>query len=146
MTDMIRELRGADRRLGMTEAIERPFLYLPWSQRVLNPFPLASSGGQWGDMVQPWPILPISFNIAVFVVTTNNGTNFWTLDLTSDDGATVMATVNTSAVAANGWRRLSTTTITTPATTNVVLSIRPTATLTPGVIYIAPSLALFRTG
>jgi hypothetical protein len=142
--DLLKQ-RNVARRIGQTEVIEKPPLYLPWAQRALNPFPLGSSGTHWGDMAQPWAAYYLAYYVDVYVVTTNNGTNFWTIDLTSDDGTTVIASVNTSAVAANGWRRLSDLTITQPATTNAVVSIKPTATLSPGSIFIAPAVALLRT-
>ena len=144
--DTIRRLRAIEKTLDRLKTGETSGVFLPFSQRVLNPFPLASSGGQWGDMTQPAAAIVLGLYLSVFVVTTNNGTNFWTLDLTSDDGSTVLATLNTSAVAANGWRRLSTTTITTPGSTNAVLSVRPTATLSPGSIYITAALAIAFTG
>lgn len=120
-------------------------LYLPWTQRVINPFPLASSGGVWGDMVQPWAINILAFYCSVFVVTTNNGTNFWTVNL-RDTAGNVLASVDTSAIAANAWARLSDTSITQPASSNIAIEIRPTATLSPGAIYIVPAVALLRTG
>ena len=142
----------AQRQIATTEAqIERlrkadvPAIYLPWHQRILNPFPLASSGGVWGDQGQPWAVNVLAWYVNVFVVTTNNGTNFWTLTLVNT-AATTLATLNTSAIAANTWTRLSTTTITQPSSSNADLAIIATATLSPGAIIIAPALALLRTG
>lgn len=143
---VIRQLKGIDRRLGQTEVKEVPPLYLPFAQRVLNPFPLASSGNHWGDTVQPWAANVLAFYVSVFVSTTNNGTNFWTLDLVDNVSGVVVASVVTSAIAANTWSRLSDITITQPATTCPSLGLRPTATLSPGAIYIVPAVALLRTG
>ena len=120
-------------------------IYLPWSQRVLSPFPLASSGGGFADTAQPWAAYLLTFACTVNVLTTNNGTNFWTLALINSAGTT-LATLSTSAIAAATWTRLSTATITQPATTNAVLTILATATLSPGAICIVPSLARLRTG
>jgi len=143
--EILRMLRENDARMGITEVKEVPPLYLPWAQRLLNPFPLAQSGQGWGDSGQPWAANILIFYASVFVVTTNNGTNFWTLTLT-DDTNTIRATIVTSGIAANGWHRLSAVPASQPAAGNSVLSITATATLTPGAIYIAPAVALLRTG
>lgn len=121
-------------------------LYLPWAQRVLNPFPLASSGGAWGDSVQPWAVNVLAFYVGVYVATTNSGTNFWTIEVRSQPSGAVVASVSTAAIAADTFTRLSDLTITQPATTDVAFGIVPTATLSPGAIYIFPALALLRTG
>jgi len=122
-----------------------PALYLPWSQRALNSFPLASSGTAWGESVQPWEIYALAWYVTVFVATTNNGTNFWTLALQDSAGST-LASLSTAAISANTWTRLSTTSITQPGASNPVFTLRPTATLSPGAIFIVPALALLRTG
>lgn len=138
-------IRDQARGLEQTRTIERAPLYLPWTQRVLNPFPLASSGAAWGDMAQPWAVNVLTFAVNVFVSTTNNATNFWTLELL-DTAGSVLATVDTSGIAANTYARLSDLTVTQPAASNVAFRIRPTATLSPGAIFIFPALALLRTG
>lgn len=122
---------------------EIPPTILPWSQRVLNPFPLVSSGGAWGDMGQPWPVVLLAFYATVTVQTTNNGGNFWTLNLVNSAVVT-LATVNTSALTAGVGARLSTTTITQPAVANVALAIIVTATGSPGAIFIEPCVPLIR--
>lgn len=133
------------RRAGQIEVAERAPLYLPWTQRALNPFPLASSGTVWGDMSQPWAVNLLVWAVSVFVSGTNNATNFWTLTLINP-AATILATLSTAAIAPGAWVRLSTTAITQPAAANVTLSIIATATLSPGAIYVAPALALLRSG
>lgn len=142
---ILKTLYDNNRRLGQTETKEVPALYLPWSQRVLNIFPLASSGAAWGDSAQPWPVNLLAWYVTVFVVTTNNGTNFWTIELRNDANVAI-ASLSTAAIAANAWTRLSTTTITQPSASNTVVTIRPIATLSPGAIIIVPTLALLRTG
>lgn len=147
--DMLRMLQNNDRRLRQTETKEIPPIYLPWSQRVLNPFPLASSGGVWGDCPQPWNNLPLVFTVTADVITTNNGTNFWTIDLltfTAAGGSSVVASVNTSALTVNVPARLVDTTVTAPAATDIGYFIKLTATLNPGAIFIFPALAILRTG
>ena len=149
MSDIARILMDNEKRLRQTETREVTPIYLPWAQRVLNPFPLASSGGVWGDTAQPWANRPIRFDLEVLVNTTNNGTNFWTLVLstvTTGGAVNTVATLTTSAIAANTPARLSTTTITLPGATDVWFQLTPTATLAPGAIYIFPALALLRIG
>ncbi len=137
------DLRNLARRQGKMEGRDIPALYLPWTQRVLNPFPLASSGNAWGDQAIPWPVRVLAFYVAVFVSTTNNGTNFWTIQLI-DQGSNVMASMDTSGIPATSWRRLQDLTITQSVGTNPEVGIVLTATLSPGSIYLCPALPLLR--
>lgn len=141
---MHQQLARTHRRLGQTEVVERSALYLPFAQRVLNPFPLASSGASWGECGQPWAVVVLALTASVFVSTTNNGTNYWTITIIST--ALTVATLDTSAIGAGAWTRLSTTTITQPAASNVVMSLVLTATGAPGAIVLAPALAALRSG
>ena len=143
---MLATLRANDLRLRQTETRETPPIYLPWSQRVLNPFPLASSGGVWGEMPQPWPVNVLAFYCTVFVSTTNNGTNFWTIAVFGAPSNTAIASVTTAAIAANTFSRLSDLTITQPASTDTEFYILCTATLSPGSLILHPAVALLRTG
>lgn len=122
-------------------------IYLPWSQRVLNPFPLASSGGAICEQPQPWPVQILVFYCTVYVNTTNNGTNYWTIRLIDQAGST-LASFTTAAIAANTFTRfeVSGSGITQPGSTNTDLAITATATLSPGSIYIVPAVALLITG
>lgn len=134
-----RQLRAASDRL---ERLERPDVYalrLPYAQRVLNPFPLASSGGVSGDFPQSQTVEILAFRVSVLVNTTNTGAAFWTLTLVNT-AASVLASVSTSAIGPNTWVRLSDTTITQPAAANVDLAIIATATGSPGSIYIVPEV------
>lgn len=144
MSDILRQ-RQTQRRIGQTEITEIPPLYLPWTQRVLNPFPLASSGGNWGDSGQPWAVNLLAFYCSVFVATTNNGTNFWTVALT-DTAGTTLASFTTAAIAANTYARFAPAISVQPAGSNIALAIKCTATLNPGAIYVFPATAMLRTG
>lgn len=144
--DLLRTLYANDARLKQTETKETPPLYLPWAQRVLNPFPLASSGGVWGDQGMPWAVSILAFYVSAFVVGTNNGTNFWTIALSSTPTGTAIASVTTAAIAAGAFARLRDTSITQPPAADADLFITLTATLSPGAIFIAPAVALLRTG
>lgn len=140
------DVRDLQRRMGQSEVKETPALYLPWTQRVLNPFPLASSSFAWGDMGQPWAITILAWYCSVYVLTTNNATNYWTIALQNASGAT-LASFTTAAIAVTTWSRFVITSgITQPAASNGALVITATATLSPGAIFIAPALAALRTG
>lgn len=142
---VIRQL-GMQQRRHDKQVGDIPAIYLPWTQRILNPFPLASSGNVFSENPLPWVVRLLAFYCSVFVDTTNNATNFWTLDLVSNNSGVVLASLNTSAIAANGWIRLSDLTINNqPVSTDVAMFVRPTATLSPGSIYILPSVPLLRT-
>lgn len=139
----IQTLQDGHERLRKADV---PAFYLPWTQRVLNPFPLASSAVSWGDAGLPWASYILAFYVSVYVNTTNNGTNFWTIALTNHTGVPYTS-VTTAAISANTWTRLSVTTgITQPGATDPAMEIIPTATLSPGAIYIVPSVALLRIG
>lgn len=143
MQRQIQDLQDGSERLRKADV---PPLYLPWAQRILNPFPLASSGGVWGEMAQPWAVNVLAFYCSVFVSTTNDGANFWTIAVTARPSGNVIATVSTAAIAASTRVRLADTSITQPASTDVWIDIIPTATLAPGAIFIVPTVALLRTG
>lgn len=147
MTDINtqRQIRDIQAQQSRTKTHDMTSLYLPWAQRAVNPFPLASSGGFWGESPQPWAMSVLAWYVSVFVATTNNGTNYWTLALVNSAGST-LATLATNAISANTWTRLSTTTITQPSTSNVTFSISATATLSPGSIFIVPVLECVRAG
>lgn len=143
--DIQRQLLALQSGHELLRKAETPALYPPWAQRVVNPFPLASSGGGWGDCAQPWEASLAAFSCSVFVQTTNSATQFWTIRLLDTASAT-LASFTTAAVTANTWTRLSTTSFTQPGASNVALTMTVTATLSPGAIFIVPTLALFRTG
>lgn len=123
-----------------------PALYMPWVQRVLNPVPLASSGTTFMDSVVPSAVRVLKWYCDVYVNTTNNGTNFWTLTLSSFPSATTIATFNTSAIAANTGVRFATSPGAQPSSTDIFLYISGTATLSPGSIFVMPAVAILRNG
>lgn len=131
IADLLERLRKSDVAGGRSP---------PYTQRVVNPFPLASSNTSAGEFPQFGTNLQIVvFRLSAFVVTTNNGTNYWTITL-RDDASAILATLDTSAIAANTWSRLATTIITQPASANTILTVRPTATLTPGALFVVPEV------
>jgi len=74
----------------------------------------------------------------VYVSTTNNGSNYWTIELIRWTDNTSFASVNTSASAADTHLLLTTTTFspTSIATSGVGLVVRATKTGTPGNLFI----------
>ncbi len=144
---VVSDLRDKDRRLGKLEGRDIPALYMPWTQRVLNSFPLASSGGAWGDSVIPAYSRILGFYCSVYVSTTNNGTNYWTVYLNNTPGGVTAASFNTSGIANNVWTRFTITTgFTQPVSTDNHFEIALVATLSPGAIYIVPAVAIIRRG
>ena len=139
---LLQRTRTQKRRLDQLASADRSGIRMPYAQRALNPFPFASSGNAFCDInrARDWTIL--AFLCGAYVATTNNGTNYWTIDLISLAG-TVYATVNTSAGAANTGLRLAAGSVTQPATGISWLVVRATATGTPGAIYILPELIVF---
>lgn len=136
---ILRRLDALEQELETLRKADSSAIRLPYTQRVLNAFPLASSPGNPGDFAQPTGITILVFRVSVYVVTTNNGTNFWTIALQDTAGST-LASVVTSAASANTWTRLTDTTITQPGSSNVALSVLATATLSPGAIFIVPEV------
>lgn len=139
MSDLITEMHRLDKRLGQTEVREVAGLALVYTQRILNPFPLASSGTAAGDFGMPQALTVIVWQATVQVAAPNDGTNYWSIILL-DDNATFVATLKTdSGVTAGVFTRLSTTTIANqPASGNARLGVRATATGSPGAISIMP--------
>lgn len=137
----LRQFRGAGDRLERTATIDRPGIRLPYAQRILNPVALAASPAIAGDFPQSREVVILGFAISVFVATTNTGAAYWTIKLT-DTAVNTLAQVDTSAIAANTWVRLTDTSITQPAASNVVLVLIATATGAPGAIYIVPEVVV----
>lgn len=144
MSDMYAQRESAQ-RLEQTQVIERPPLYPPLTVVRTSPIAVASSPADLGYFAQPWAVSILAFYATVAVLTTNDATNFWTIELRNDAGA-VLASFNTSAIAANTNTRLSDLSVTQPASTNTFVSVVAVATLAPGSIYIFPAVAWLRTG
>ena len=139
MSDILRVQRDQGRTIDQLAVIERPAVRLPYAQRQLNPFPAASAPDFVGDFAQAAAIVPLQWRVTVYVATTNTASHYWTLSLIDASGTT-RATLTTSALAANTWARLQTTTLTTPSASNPVLALQAAKTGAPGGIYIIPEL------
>jgi hypothetical protein len=88
----------------------------------------------------------LAFYASVYVNTTNNGTNFWTIALFGAPSNNAVASVTTSAIAASTFTRLSDVTITQPAAADTEFYVTATATLSPGSLILHPAVALLRSG
>lgn len=132
-------------RMGQTEVKEVPSIYLPPTLLRFSPVALAASPADYAFTVQPWPCYLLANYLSVFVNTTNNGTNYWTIEVLDVPG-TVLANPNTAAIAANTWERLNPTVGAQPASTSARFYYRLTATGSPGSIYVVPVLSVLRTG
>lgn len=137
MSEVVRTQRNHAQRLGQVEVIERPGKPLAYAQRALNP--VAAGTVLLGDFAQFGAVDPLVWHVSVFVATTNNGSNYWTLELISTAGA-VLATLTTSVASVATWTRLTTSTITAPGSSNVVVSLRASVTGAPGNLYVVPEL------
>lgn len=103
----------------------------------VNGTPLRGSVPSYGVGSDRWVVAVYS---ASYVVTTNNATNYWGVALVKNPAATNVATWNTSADAADGWRN-HVTAVGALLGTNYELDLTLTKTLTPGTIYIVASMS-----
>ncbi len=138
-----RQIQALEDRLEVLRKSDVPPIFLPYAQRALNS---VAATAALGDFAQPWEAYFLVYSVSVFVSTTNNGTNFWTIDLQDTTGA-VIASVNTSSgVTASTYTRLSDTTVTQPLSTNAMCIVVATKTLTPGALFAVPSVSVLRVG
>ena len=138
--DLLRHVHRIDDQVQQTLVVERIGVRLPYAQRALNPLALAAAPANVGDFPQSRPVTLLAWYTSVYVATTNNGANYWTLKLIDGLG-TVLSTVNTSAIAANTFTRLVAASATQPSSTNVALTVQATVGAgAPGAIYIVPEI------
>ena len=78
--------------------------------------------------------------VSVYVVTTNNGSNYWTMNLSLDGGATI-ATINTSAISANTWTKLNTAIGAAVGSATIFINIAYIKTSSPGTLYVSNLLS-----
>lgn len=130
------EIKRQEHDIERLRTIERPGYLLPFSPYdSLSPFT--------GSPVVTYNVtLDRDGTIAkwtqvVRVLTTNDGTNYWTLNLSRIDTDAVLMTFNTSAIAAGIWTKLSNSTITAITASMSGLYILATKTGAPGVLLMA---------
>lgn len=92
----------------------------------------------WGTDYAVWAVTLYAW---VYVVTTNDASNYWTIALFRQPGNASVASVNTSALAANTHSRLQAAIAAQIATTDYEVEIVPSKTGAPGNIFVATALA-----
>ena len=139
--DVLRYVGRIDNHAQQMLVVERPGVRLPFAPRATNPIALGASGAILGDF--PWAarsLTVLAINLCVVVTATNNGTNYWTIQICDTYNATTYASVTTAALTPGVWGVLAPASLPAIAATEVVLSVRAVATNTPGSIYIVPEL------
>lgn len=139
------ENRNQQHQFNVLMTDEIPPIYLYPTQLLLIPVALAASPADFAFTPQPWPCVLLSNYCSTFVATTNNATNYWTIELYDVPG-TLLANPNTSAIAANTWTRLNSAVGAQPASTSARFYYKLIATGAPGAIHVVPTLAVLRTG
>lgn len=128
----------------------------PWLRsRLALPLPFTPSAGVLSPFsangtpfVAPigWDMTPRALYCSVFVLTTNNGSNYWTVTLniaTTGGTITAQGSVDTSGITAGGWNTLTLSSFVTspwPAATYAITTLSLTKTGTPGNLFLNPAL------
>lgn len=140
MSDLIRTIVDLERS-GREPAPEAGSHLLPFVSRdvvmpfTANNFPFI---GHW-----PRACLLRRLTAGVNVITTNNGSNYWVIDLVNVGVTTVYATLSTAAIAANTWVQLTSAVLSAQvALSELPLNIRITKTGAPGSLYLAPAVSV----
>jgi hypothetical protein len=141
----IERVRDTQRRVGQTEVAERAMTALPFvpHEGVVSPYVAGANPyitPVWRDCT------PARLSLGVSVLTTNNGSNYWTITLStiSPAGAIVVqGSVTTAALGPNLWLPLGLTTFATArwlasAVSLAYLTIAKTGA--PGALGLAPIL------
>lgn len=97
--DLIQRIQKLEHDVEMLRALESRDLLLPMTQIILT-LGISTSGATVAGMVLTrTPIYINRFQANVRVNTTNDGSNYWTLELRTYPGAVAIATADTSALA-----------------------------------------------
>jgi hypothetical protein len=87
---------------------------------------------------------PQRLALQVYVATTNDATNYWTITLSIQNNGILIAqgSVNTSALTASSWQSLALTSFATPSwdALTAIAYLGITKTGTPGDLYVLPTL------
>lgn len=97
-------------RLGGA-GLAQPFGWLPFCIYQALPFGVTTSGQILFAVTVGRAIKIRTWHQAVYVGTTNNGSNYWTLQLVRLDTGAPIKTLDTSGVSADVWNMLSDTAI-----------------------------------
>jgi hypothetical protein len=117
--------------------------YLPFGVNdTINP--LTANGNPYAATVDR-TLTMIKFTVALYVVTTNDGSNYWTISLKRLSDNAQVAAFNTSALSPNVYNQLSTITfdISSVGTAGIALIVGAAKTGSPGNLYIwGPALEI----
>lgn len=138
--DLLRHVHRINDQVQQTLVVERPGTRLPFVPRALNPIARGASGAIVGDVPFGARALTVlGLTLCVVVITTNNGANYWTIELRDTTNTTTYASATTAALTVGVWGVLRPTVSAVPST-EVVLSVRATATGAPGSVYVVPEI------
>jgi hypothetical protein len=117
-------------------------LPIPFYPRALPPY--TANAADIMDAPTWRPMQPQQLVLQVFVDTTNNATNYWTIALSIINNNVVAAqgSINTSALTASSWQSLALTSFATPSwdALTAIAYLGITKTGTPGDLYVLPTL------
>ena len=102
----------------------------------VTPIPMTADGAPYSATLHK-TITFVKWSQAVFVATTNNGSNYWRVKIVKNDG-TLIKQLDTSAVSVNTWTRLEATTfdVASAGTADIGLQIATVKVGSPGALYI----------
>lgn len=138
-TALMQVLTDLEQRVARLEAAEHYPYRLPIINRDGLP-PFAANGTYFNGIISRTVTLRY-WAVAVYVATTNNGANYWSIAL-SIGGVGTIATVTTSAIAANTGVVLIDSSIlgNSYGTSNAYINIACTKTGAPGTLVAAPEI------
>src|SRR5512137_1264730 len=90
-----------ERRMGGTIVVDTPISYLPFVNYDSLGYNCSSNGYPYSATV-PRRIVIIDWSIAAYVKTTNDGSNYWKIQLRKKD-TTLLDELDTSAGSAGAW-------------------------------------------
>jgi hypothetical protein len=134
-----RDILELQARVKALEASDRAGTWLDFVPiSALQPF---SGGGTYFYAALPRAIhTPRRAQVSALVATTNDGANYWRVDWLNADGDPI-ATVDTSASAANAWVRVETTTFDIDplsTTADRIIQVQASQVGSPGVLSVVP--------
>lgn len=117
-------------------------LPIPFYPRALPPY--TANAADIMDAPTWRPMQPQRLALQVYVATTNDATNYWTITLSIQNNGILIAqgSVNTSALTASSWQTLSLSSFVTPSwdALTAIAYLGITKTGTPGGLYVLPTL------
>lgn len=116
---------------------------LPMVARVTQPL---AANGVMAHGTNPGGIKILKYMIGLRVITTNNGSNYWTVHLQKVDGTsyTLVGSVNTSALSAGTWATVETTLNHSVDSAVDLLYIECQTTGSPGSLYWGHPIVIYQ--